>query len=147
MSASQEKGSSKWSMCNGERFLPTSGLRMSGIQRSLANTEVLFHQRGDAPHPRSHSWVCHKYMMNRVRLVTNSNYILTTNNLAPALLMGFPSWTSAFPPPFHWHWPIREGQVLWLGSWWKEEMERTAAYPHPSERRRRWSVSGAHNLL
>lgn len=76
------------------------GLKMPEIQRSLANIEVLFHQRGEAPHPRSHSWVCHKYMMNRMKLFTNSNYILTTNNLAPAPLMGFPPWTSAFPPPF-----------------------------------------------
>lgn len=40
------------------------GLRTPEIQRSLANIEALFHQRGEAPHPRSHSWVRHKYVMN-----------------------------------------------------------------------------------
>lgn len=90
MSASRRKAVAS-DQCAVERdSFQLRGLRMSGIRRSLANTEVLFHQRGEAPHPRSHSWVCHKYMMNRVRLFTNSNYISTTNNLAPALLMGFP---------------------------------------------------------
>lgn len=93
MSAFQERDSSKLSESVERNSFQLLGLRMPEIQRCLANLEVLFHQRGEAPHPRSHSWVCHKYMMNRTRLFTNSNYILTTNNLAPAPLMGFSPWT------------------------------------------------------
>ena len=101
MSASQERGSSKLSESVERNSFQLQGLGMPEIQRSLASTEVLFHQGGDTPpcDARSHSWVCHKYMMNRRRLFTNSNYILTANNLALAPLMGFPPWTSTFPPP------------------------------------------------
>lgn len=45
--------------------------------------------------------MCQTYMMNRIRLFTNSGHISTTNNLAPAPLMGFPPWTSTHPPPLH----------------------------------------------
>lgn len=98
MSAFQERDSSKLSESVEGNSFQLLGLRMPEIQRCLANLEVLFHQRSEAPHPRSHSWVCHKYMMNRTRLFTNSNYILTANNLAPAPLMGFPPWTK-LPSP------------------------------------------------